>query len=395
MSTTQSARPALIILCIGLLVAATVLGDDEDPQESLTIRTPEGDEQVIQISRDLLIQALEEWEPPLVLRSYNVAALLKEKPAYLFAFLEDPTRYPYNDRYCGGGGGGIFDDDDDDCEAGLSEMLVDFIQRFVDPQNDTWECNGGRCGIEIDKKNGRMLVKCTPQAHKQIQELLDKHLAPKTTNLTVQVAAVEFSDEFARKLIMGGLPVARTDKEREQLNGAIVKVHGCTSLSGTDGQQLSTHSGISVGFMGGAEPVVAEQAVSYDPTLDYIFEGLTVRSTATLFPGGKAEGQETKALLDYRLRYMSPMRFEQFGVESAVPNQKAAATIQTPTVARDEHSGTVTVELDCPTIVTGGLVPAILVYSGDEAGPRGRKIPLYYIMTVQQLGGDQKKDTAK
>ncbi|MBN2584916.1 MAG: hypothetical protein JXL80_17765 [Planctomycetes bacterium] len=394
MTTHRHAVPVLPMLALALVGVATALGGEDDDSQALIVRMPDGNHQEVRISRDLLIQAIENWEPPLILKTYDVGIMLRKRPDYLYAFNENAI-HRHADFFCGtcqyDDRGGIFDDDDDDdCGPPQDELLMSIIQRVVRDPDECWEDMGGRATIDVDVGRGLMFVSATKFAHKQIEQLLSTDLRPKQTTVTTHIMAAELEESFARQLMMGGSRIARTEDDRKELNKAIVKVHGHVTLSGSDGQALSANGGATQSLTRSVEPVVAEQSVAWDPMVGYVFSGFMARARTAMYPQRDLADGAGRALVDYRVAFSQALDVGEGVAEAAVPQQShGKATYDKPTTAIDEHAGTVTLELDCPTIVAGGLAPTRLLYNENEAATRGRTVPLYYIVTVQKTGDDR------
>ena len=314
--------------------------------------------------------------------------LLVRAPAYEFALVADPWEdcddCSYSSIcYCrqsssSGGARALFDDRCCDDGTSAAERLRDLVTRFVraDGRLDAaWEEVGGRSSLDIIEERGLMLVRTTESMQTKVQALLATQLAPRPDTVAVQVVAVGFKDDFARRLILGG---AAGETDAKAILDAVAEVHDATTLSGKSGQRLSHNALEAVAVVADLEPVVAENSNGWDPAMSWFNSGLSVSAQATLEADGKS------AVVDYRLRYGRTLDVSTVTLESAAAAQKAVVPVEKPRVVYDDRAGTVTVPLDEPVIVAGGMVPASLV-AEDKDTPG--KIPLYYLVTVRRLKG--------
>lgn len=78
-------------------------------------------------------------------------------------------------------------------------------------------------------------------------------------------------------------------------------------------------------------------------------------------------------------------------IQGATDKAQAQATgpIDLPEFVCDQRGGTITLQLNTPTIVTGGTVPENLVSAKAEAGS---VIQLYYIVTARLLESEGEKE---
>lgn len=390
MTMVRHAMPVLVMWAM-LLITALSLRAEED-RRTLTVDLPDGGQQEIQVTLDQLVEALENWEPSLFTRSYDVGVLLRETPVAPRWFVDEAVRSGV-DRYSDGFGAGE-SYDYGDCVPSPEDRLRDMFMRHAQDPKEPWEDWGGRGTIEFDADLGRMFVYGTEVMHRRAAELLATHLKPKTVVLTAHVMAVELDEPFARQLALGGPTKADTDPRREALNKAIVKVHGLATLSGRDGQRLYSRSGAAMGYTDSVEPVVADNSAMYDVLTRFQFSGFTVVASTTLYPAADGATDSDRVLFDYLVCQARLERGLKGEVQGVVGQQKAQGAYDKPTLHYDEHMGTVTLDLDCPTIIAGGLVPARVLYDDPQAAGKRGPVPLYYVVTVQKTGGDAPANAA-
>jgi len=194
----------------------------------------------------------------------------------------------------GGGGGqslfdeagpGTFDDADPDYErdaASKAARLMGFVQRFVRPK-EPWESEGGRSKIDIMVDRGLMVVYTTPDGHTMIETLLERVVPAEKRNMVIDVRVVELDPAALGVEEPAGF-VARTDAQKAALKKATTTVHARTSVSGTDGQVLSSEKGTATTYVADQEPVVAEAAVAWNPVISYLVYGAVLDVKATMQP---------------------------------------------------------------------------------------------------------------
>jgi len=93
--------PVLVVWAM-LLAAALPLRADDD-RRTLTVELPDGGQQEIQVTLDQLREALQNWEPSLFTRSYDVGMLLRETPAAPRWFVDEGVRAGVDPRAAVGG----------------------------------------------------------------------------------------------------------------------------------------------------------------------------------------------------------------------------------------------------------------------------------------------------
>ena len=308
--------------------------------------------------------------PILVLKEYDVAALLAEVPQHSFAHLMDVGERRWE---MGGGAVSLFSDEEE--EPAAADRLRGLIERSVRAE-EPWESMGGRATLDFYEQAGKLMVSATEAGHQQIRTLLARLTAEVTTTFVVTIQAVELDATFADGLYDRGEFVARTDGQKTALKAAVKKTFVRTTLSGLNRQRVDNNSGRASRLVSDAEPVVAESVAAWDPTITAIPGGLAVAVKPTGLPDGE------RVLLDYGICYARLREMRRVVVESAVPNTPPAkVAIHLPVFDCDQRAGTVALPLGCPTVVTGGTVPASLVEDG-----RAGSVQLDYIVTVRRLG---------
>ena len=313
----------------------------------------------------------DDYRPPeLVTRFYEVGHLIMRPPdCGQFAYLMTVQDWLY------GYGSGIFAPE---TEVSGVQRLKEIIERIVRPEAQ-WESAGGTSTLEFHERFGLLIVKTTPAGHRQIGELLAGLAERQTVTLVVTVQAVELDEKFAADLLLGGDLIARTDKQKKALLSGIKRQFARTSLTGANGQMLSTHSGAAQSYLADLTPLVDEATVGFDPVVSVMPTGLSGRFKVTLLP------EKAKATLDYAFCYGRGRGTKTSEVTSVSGEVSSKTNIELPVFVADQRAGTVTVPLDCPTVLLGGAVPLDLLTGKDEDAKTS--VQLDYVVTVRLIEG--------
>jgi hypothetical protein len=384
------------VAALALLVASLLAAPAAGQETSAAATGPDGQTvtaaDVPTLPEDVYNALLERaWneahgKAPLVLRAYDVRLLLAEgAPDYTFAATQEWPAEPY---YYGGGGVSLFGDarceDQVDTPAEALQKLIEHSIRAIVHTDEVWGPVGGRGTMRVVQPQGILLVNTTESMHARVAPFLDELRARVPADLAVQVLAVEFDEATVRRLVSEGFIAARTADERAALYKAMARIHEATLLTGRSGQTLSHNVGRRHVTVGDAEPVVAENAVAWDPVMDSVLEGLAVKLRAE-------EVGEGRVRVDARFSYVRAVGASSMVVEGTTgnpPGGVARSTVDKPVTLVDDRAATLTLELDCPTVVAGGLVPAGLV--ADDAAAASGKMPLYYVITVRRMAAPGK-----
>lgn len=314
------------------------------------------------------------------LKVYDIRAYFERTPIYNFARVPgtvEPIVAEAAVAYERRTASSLFADTDPDYERDESEKaeeLKALIERLVHPK-ENWEEMGGRSVIEFVTSRGLMFVYTTPDGHEQIDAIVKAVLPGEKRSLAIDIQAVELD-----KAALGDVPpvgfVAASAEQRAALKKAVKAVHQSASVTGADGQVLSTEKGTAASYIAGSEPVVAEQTVGSMPQIDTLTDGLSAQVQAVLSSDGK------RATFDFRLIHARMIAAREVKVQAATTNQKAETTIELPTIISDSQAGTVNVPLGSPMIVAGGTVPMrLLTGNTDDTGTT----EVYYIATVRMV----------
>ena len=321
------------------------------------------------------------------LKVYDIKAYFTRTPIYNFARVpgtdEGAMTMDFADAIDEGDGGvALFDDADPDYTGEASEKadrLRGVIERLVKPK-EAWESEGGRSIIDFVIGRGLMIVYTTEDAHKQI-ELLLKHIVPaKKQNVVIDIRVVELDTAALGDGPPAGY-VARDDRRKAALSKAVTKTHAATSVTGTDGQVLSSEKGFTTAYVSDVEPVVAADSLSWDPTVSTLSEGLSVQVQAVL------SSDANEATLDYRMILARGVGGHEAATQGATSQQVANAAVTLPRLASDMRAGTLTMPLGCPVVIAGGAVPASLLVEDNSKGT----VDIYTIATVRLMGGAKQK----
>lgn len=357
-------RSKLLVLIGGLAAAALVVGSLTGQQQA----APQDD-----------AAALEN----LPVKEYDVAPLLMPIPDWRgFAALMDMLsveRYGGGGGAGGSGGGGLFTDTTvSDPENSGTQRLRALIERLVRSE-EPWESEGGRATLDFYERSGIMLISQTPKGHAAVADLLARLIAERTKTLVVTVRAVELDAAYRDSLLDQGPLVARTPEEKKALAAAVKQVYCRSMVSGANGQGLCNNVGEIQSYVNDLEPIVAESAISYDPMIETIPNGLAVR----LRPQVAAVGDAVR--LDYIFCYarLTEMRQSEIqGTSGGAEPGMAKAKFDLPTCDADQRAGTITLPLNCPTVIGGGTVPKRLVTGKDDDTGAAE---VDYIVTVRLM----------
>ena len=220
----------------------------------------------------------------------------------------------------------------------------------------------------------RVVVRGTAEEHQRVSRTVGELLQAKLRTLVITLAAVELNDDLANEIAVGGQTVFSQPQDRRKLLAGIKRSHARYLLSGSDGQALCVNAGRLSNYVHSLEPVIAAGAVGFNVEKQQTLTGLSARIVAELMP------EENQVGVDFALCYLRELSREQIRIESAVPENLAAAPLNLITALADQHAGTVTVPLNAPTIVAAATVPAGLLDNDADVNSR---IELFYILTVR------------
>jgi len=315
--------------------------------------------------------------PEMITRMYDVRPLLEGHPDYGFAFLmrtedEDPCILADSG---GGGAGALFAPVTPSQELTPAQHLKELIERLVNCEVG-WQSAGGSGTLDIYMPWGEMIVKTTVAGHKQVAATLEAMAARNALTVVTTVQAVELDPQLADDLLARGSFAARTEDQKKALRAGIKRVFARTSLSGADGQTLSSNSGEPQTYIKDITPIVAESAIAHDPVIACVPNGLSARVRGRLLADGKAE-------LNYSLCYarLTALRSSEF--QGATEDALAKSPVELPATLSDQRAGTVRLDLGVPTVLPGGAVPLSLM-TGKDADA-GTTVQLDYIVTVRLL----------
>lgn len=323
-------------------------------------------------------------ELPIELRIYNVKEFFRRVPTYNFAAVPgtvEPRVTPAHE----GGGVSIFAESyanpDYAGEArGKADRLRELIVRFVRPKEE-WESMGGRSAVDVLPGLGLMLVKTTADGHEQIEPLLERIVPTTPKSLAIDMRLVELdAGELGEDSLVGF--AANTEQRRHTLREATGRVVTSTTLTGFDGQVLSSEQGIGTTYVRELTPVVAEAAVGSEPTLAVANTGLNMQVHTVLDDAGET------ATFDFRLALGRLLRMRESTVQNATGESTVSANFHLPEMASDLRAGTLTMPIGVPVVVAGGELPAALVGPTDDAqeDPTAT-VQLYYVATIRVTEG--------
>lgn len=156
-----------------------------------------------------------------------------------------------------------------------AESLVQLLLSTVNPES--WRDNGGAVG-NVRPLGTILVVQQTRAAHDQILQLLGdlRQIVGPMQTITVHATWVSVS--------AGLLPRATTDATDEWMSKQ--KVFCESQISCFSGQTVHLIAEGARSYISDATPVVASNAVAFDPTISVISSGAVLQLTPLLVPGG-------------------------------------------------------------------------------------------------------------
>jgi hypothetical protein len=221
-------------------------------------------------------QPPEQPEPQAVVRTYNVADLMRTAVDYpLDSQIVPPTGYGAG----GAPGGGMFVDaaaaaPKPAAHAASLDELITLITDFVD--SNSWQANGGSVG-SVRGFGALLVIAQTEDNHAKIAQLLDEVRRNTGPSQVVSVRATW--------LLMNppDVPNPGTVATAEWVAGQPVYCEGRTVCF--SGQTVHVTSGRGRAVINDLTPIVADSAVAFDPTVERVQSGVSLQVAPQLVPG--------------------------------------------------------------------------------------------------------------
>lgn len=231
-----------------------------------------------------------------------------------------------------------------------TEVLIAVIMRTVDTEN--WEDSGGRG--KIDSVGPLLVITQTAENQKKIAELLDQFRAAKQM-VTIEARWVLLDDAQVAKLIPeGGKRTVPVEVAPGALVAAEAKVIYRGQITGFDRQKVHVATGKVQRYVENATPVVAENAIGWDPQLGALLMGAVLEITPALAPDGKSATLD----LESHISEAGDMRTKTFtGAVSGEKGESAKADIDLPEWLVHTFRTTLRVPLDKPVLIGGMTAP--------------------------------------
>ena len=157
-------------------------------------------------------------------------------------------------------------------------QVMSIITSTVDP--DSWQDNGGPTGtITYLPINSRLIVTHTDEVHQRVAKLIDELQDRQVVSVRARLVRLPEAQVEQSTHVVDG--VAHWQAEHADL-----PVLAQVRFSGFDGQAQQAASGRSVGYFQAVQPVVAANAVGYQPSMSELQTGLVLRTTPILNVGG-------------------------------------------------------------------------------------------------------------
>ena len=224
---------------------------------------------------------IEEKPPEVVTRVYDLRDLMMNVGDYPFTGkIGVPAMKEF--VHAGGNGGS-----GPATQPTRADRVADLIKLIMDTVNvDSWRDNGGTAGA-IRDLSGLLVVTQTADAHKQIETLLGQLREDHLRTVRVQADWISLTPDQAIALLPAdqkgdGKVAARVidPAALAKLPSEATKFHA--ELSCFSGQTVSIASGRSHSAITDQQPVVAQDAVAYDPEVSEVRVGAMLEVTPTL-----------------------------------------------------------------------------------------------------------------
>ena len=153
--------------------------------------------------------------------------------------------------------------------------VMDLITETVDA--DSWLDNGGDLGtITYVEWTKSLVVTHTPATHEKIARLLEE-LAPRVRVLSLKVRLVELDAEALADQTEVSEGVTRFTGDPTDLPSVLQ-----AQVTGFDGEPQTITSGRDIPYIAGIMPVVAANAVGYQPVIETLRDGIRLQVTPEL-----------------------------------------------------------------------------------------------------------------
>jgi hypothetical protein len=262
------------------------------------------------------------------------------------------------------------------------QRVDDLIRLITDTvAQDTWRDNGGALG-SIREISGLLVVTQTAQSHKDIETLLGQLREDHLRTVRVQADWLILTPDQARKLLPAdqkaeGKVSARAidPKALAELPADAGKFHA--ELSCFSGQTVSIASGRAHSAVTDQEPVVAQQAVAYNPEIAQVRAGAMLEITPTL------ESTLDTAVVDVRSQvadWAEPTQVQhsprQGQAEAKVVGGDVAAIIDRLNLLTQEFRTTARLPVGRPILIGG------MTSEPSQAGPASSQLYLVLQLTA-------------
>jgi type II secretory pathway component GspD/PulD (secretin) len=163
----------------------------------------------------------------------------------------------------------------------LADNIVKLIQDTISPE--TWKANGGNYG-NLRELSGQLVVTQLPENHQRIQKVLEALRTDRGRMVVVRAYWLLLEPEAVPPI--SGQPGA---KELPTIDDKLIDANHLYSAAQTmcfSGQTVHVTSGRTRSVVTDITPVVASNAVGYNPTLTSMRSGVVLQVTPHLEPEG-------------------------------------------------------------------------------------------------------------
>ena len=226
-------------------------------------------------------QDQQDEDPQVVTRVYSLRPLVAEArqsaatvQAGVWLQLGEMTVTPRLEDGGGPGAGGPAEADD------VVKQVMQILTSTIDP--DSWQENGGTPGtITYLPINSRLIVTHTAEAHARVAKLIDELQDRQVVSVRGRLVRMPEAQVEQNTRVVDGVAIWQAEP-------ADLPVLAQVRFSGFDGQAQHVASGRSVGYFQSVTPIVAANAVGYQPSTSDLQTGLVLQATPILNVDGNS-----------------------------------------------------------------------------------------------------------
>jgi len=247
------------------------------------------------------VEGQESGTPTLETRVFDIRSLLLEVPDYRAIFSDLRSDDLYNENPDRSESPFVASeskekkDSEPNRQKKNAELLKGMIMEII--ATNTWREHGGVYGV-VRFYTGQLVVTNTPEITAEVERLLDLLKASRSLRLRLEACFVLMPSAARERAELGKLLESKdfSAEEFRKLLGdrseALDVIRA--SLSGFEGQRVYTAAGRQHNVTVGAQPVVDEGSIGYQPLVRQVMSGVTLEAQSV-----SDQGQDT-VLVDLR-----------------------------------------------------------------------------------------------